>query len=88
MNITLIKERVSQNSGRPQKMMGVMDSVPKQCFQPLIPLKLQMSVQDFKLKLFWFGMGSQLGPIVIVMLSQQSQDSGLADFGKRKYIHH
>ena len=37
---TLKKGRLPQNWRQPQNIMGVMDPVPKQSFQTLIPLKV------------------------------------------------
>ena len=53
-------------------MLGVVDWVPKQCFQPLLPLK----VANGTLVLLIGTIPARVGPIVIIRLSQPASRAG------------
>ena len=74
-----------------KKLLGVVEWVPKQCFQSLIPLKdtigslvLQIGTIPVWVGSGRFGSGRSNSDYKAISASQQSWSLGLAELGKKK----
>ena len=85
MKTTLKNEDDLKNDDDLKSWWGVVDWVPKQCVQPLIPLKVAIDTQALPIETISgrVGTGRSNSDYKAISASQQSWSLGLAELGKK-----